>query len=221
MVICSLVFNESLDQPLRVSVLGAPPSHCHGCSGAVVVLHVEVDPDVRVAPFDLGDRAGQRHRLVGVELGREGMVCGQRGAAVITRKAPRQTCVVFMRTLLHPRSRARKKIPDQILRFSNPQILISSNSHVSLHYLARPRDVSPAVAGRQAHPVRPVGDRQPEIAGVGEEARRARSDPHHARARRSHRRRGGDRPLERRADDRAVRSVGVARPRRGCRTSPA
>jgi hypothetical protein len=32
MVICSLGFSESLDQPLRVSVFGAPPSHCHGCS---------------------------------------------------------------------------------------------------------------------------------------------------------------------------------------------
>ena len=76
MVICSFDFNESLDQPARVSVLGAPPSHCHGCSGAALVLHIQVDPDVRVPPFHARDRAGQRHRLVDVELGREGMVCG-------------------------------------------------------------------------------------------------------------------------------------------------
>ena len=78
MVICSFGFNESLDQPLRVRVLGAPPSHCQGCARAVVVLHIQIHPDVRVAPFDPGDRAGQRHRLVGVELGREGMVRRQR-----------------------------------------------------------------------------------------------------------------------------------------------
>ena len=32
MVIGSPYFRESLLQPLRVSVLGAPPSHCHGCT---------------------------------------------------------------------------------------------------------------------------------------------------------------------------------------------
>ena len=34
------------------------------------------------------------------------------------------------------------------------------------HYLARPRDVSVEVAGRQAHPVRSLGDREPESPGV-------------------------------------------------------
>src|SRR6516165_4243511 len=30
--IWSPIFNESLVQPFRVSVLGGPPSHCHGCT---------------------------------------------------------------------------------------------------------------------------------------------------------------------------------------------
>src|SRR5262249_14377904 len=46
------------------SALALPRLH-----GAFVVLHVQIDPDVRVLPFEFRHRALQRDRLVRVELG--------------------------------------------------------------------------------------------------------------------------------------------------------
>jgi hypothetical protein len=45
-----------------------------------VVLGVEIEPGVRVGPFEFGDRAGELDPLVDVEFGGEGVVraCGQR-----------------------------------------------------------------------------------------------------------------------------------------------
>src|SRR5690606_33755139 len=50
-------------QRVRRAAFALPRRH-----RAVLALHVEVDPDVRVAPFDLGYRAFERDRLGGVEL---------------------------------------------------------------------------------------------------------------------------------------------------------
>src|SRR5262249_55286245 len=87
--------------PLRGRVLGAAPSH-----SPLVVLHLEVDPDVRVRPFDLGHRALQRDHLVGVEFGRKG-VMGYDGFD------KRQCENEAERTLdVHKRSRSRSCTPN-------------------------------------------------------------------------------------------------------------
>ena len=52
--------------------LGAPVRHLAG----LLILHVHVKPHVRIGPFDLGDDAFERDRLVGVELRRERVVGG-------------------------------------------------------------------------------------------------------------------------------------------------
>src|SRR5438874_6600136 len=56
-------------QRVRRTALALPGLH-----GAVVVLHIEIDPDVRVRPFELRDRALERDGLVRVEFGGEGVV---------------------------------------------------------------------------------------------------------------------------------------------------
>jgi len=42
--------------------------------GAILLLHFHVQPDVRVQPFHLDDRAGELDGLVGVEFGGEGVM---------------------------------------------------------------------------------------------------------------------------------------------------
>ena len=58
-------------QTVRRSHLGAPVGHLAG----LLVLHVDVEPHVRVGPLDLGHASLQRDRLVGVELRGERMMC--------------------------------------------------------------------------------------------------------------------------------------------------
>src|SRR5690606_18921319 len=53
----------------------------------LLVLDVDVDPDVRIRPVDLRDDAGQADRLLGVELGRERMM---RGRVAASEKKPAQ-----------------------------------------------------------------------------------------------------------------------------------
>ena len=43
----------------------------------VLALHVEVDPGVRIRPFNLSDGTVERDRLLGIELGGECMVGGE------------------------------------------------------------------------------------------------------------------------------------------------
>src|SRR5262249_54067202 len=51
---------------------------CPVLHGPVRLLHVHVQPDVRIDPFHLRDGAFHRDRLVRVELCRKGMMCRQR-----------------------------------------------------------------------------------------------------------------------------------------------
>ena len=67
-----------LDDAAAHQLAGRAAGESPGGDGAVSVLHVEVEPDVRVGPLDLLDDAGHLHRLGVVEFGGEGMVRRER-----------------------------------------------------------------------------------------------------------------------------------------------
>jgi hypothetical protein len=54
---------------VRRAHLGAPIGDLAG-----FVLHVDVEPNVRIRPLDLRDGSGERDRLVPVEFRRKGVV---------------------------------------------------------------------------------------------------------------------------------------------------
>ena len=64
--------------PFRVKVLGGPPSAVPVLECALSVLHVQVHPDVRIGPLELGHGALQRDGLIRIEFRREGVVRGHR-----------------------------------------------------------------------------------------------------------------------------------------------
>ena len=72
-----LILDDASPHQLPGRAARKPP----GRHAAVGVLHVEVEPDVRVRPLDLLDDAGHFHGLGVVEFGRERMMRGNRHAA--------------------------------------------------------------------------------------------------------------------------------------------
>src|SRR5579862_2678534 len=62
-------------QRVRSAVFTLPMRHL-----ALFIGHIEVDPDVRVGPFYFGHGPLQRHRLLDVELSREGVMRENRRA---------------------------------------------------------------------------------------------------------------------------------------------
>src|SRR4051812_13207382 len=75
---------------------------------ALRVLHVEVDPDVRVAPLDLRHRAGQHDRLVRVELRGEGMMRRERRGGRGHQKSSEKRGLDGHAHVLHPSPAVRK-----------------------------------------------------------------------------------------------------------------
>ena len=67
-------FNESFVTPRLKSVLGVPPSTIHDSVRAVFVLHVKVDPGMRVDPLDFRHRPLQKDGPIGIELRAEGVM---------------------------------------------------------------------------------------------------------------------------------------------------
>src|SRR5579871_5525540 len=63
---------------------------------AAIVLHINVKPDVRVRPLNLGDRASDFHGLGAVILRRECMVCEHR-----RRRCQQKTCRQTNELLFH------------------------------------------------------------------------------------------------------------------------
>src|SRR5690349_8545205 len=59
-------------QRVRRAAFDHPPG-----DGAIGILHIEVNPRVRIDPIHLDDGALERHRLIGVELGGEGVMRGK------------------------------------------------------------------------------------------------------------------------------------------------
>ena len=78
MVTWSPSFKESLAPAIPRQRVGRAALALPGLHAALVVLHIEVHPDVRIGPFDLRHGARQRHGLVRVEFGGEGVVRGYR-----------------------------------------------------------------------------------------------------------------------------------------------
>ena len=60
--------------PRRNRVFGVPASDHPLADRAIGVLHVDVQPGVRVDPFHLGNRAAQMDRLLRVELSLKGVM---------------------------------------------------------------------------------------------------------------------------------------------------
>ncbi len=69
---------ESRVSPRRSSVFGVPPSTIHTLGRPVLLLHLDVDPGVRVDPLELDHLPPQPDRCVGIELGAERVVTGHR-----------------------------------------------------------------------------------------------------------------------------------------------
>jgi hypothetical protein len=66
-----------LREPAPEEYVGCAPLDRPRLHFAVGLLHVDVNPDVRVHPFDLRDRGLEADRLVGVEFRGKGMMSGE------------------------------------------------------------------------------------------------------------------------------------------------
>src|SRR5215510_9255375 len=64
-----------LAHPFGAHASGTKRFECPPADDALVVLHIEMDIDVGVHPFDFRDGALQRHRLADVEFSLEGVMC--------------------------------------------------------------------------------------------------------------------------------------------------
>ena len=115
---------------------------------ALIVLHVHVEPDVRVGPLDFGHDAGDLHRLVAVVLCRERVMWATCGA-VTRRSAP-----------IEARNRARM-MSLQCTRVHLPQYVGSTFRWTRTTESGRPsRDRRPDAGSRARRSVRRRGARR-------------------------------------------------------------
>src|SRR6516162_1571325 len=115
MVTCSLGFSDERDQPLRVSVLGAPPSHCHGCT---VPWSSFTSRYTQMCGFPHSIFVTAPVSVTGLFASNsaENEWCADNaGAAAIVTSATTTVCMVFMRLLLHLSLCARKEIPNPVI----------------------------------------------------------------------------------------------------------